>query len=320
MKYTFSLLALAASASAAVLPRGSSCTCSGFTLTASGGKSGVVGQLGDGQNRIGRHPPAKYNLCGGKITDANGRGCILTPPTTQFQCDVGAKPDGGFSLSSTGGLLLNGSPTFYACNTGDNNEYNIYSKDGANTNCVKVTLQTSCKVAPKPQPKPTQPKKCPVGLYAGFEFPHLIIPIDSKTPHTAYRTSYNGEVSSTKSSIFNFDIPASDKGKTCSLVFLFPQQKDLETSSYKFSGSGKIQFYKLKSPAVEGQTSYSNQPAVEVDYGVRQVAPGGKYGVADFPCPAGQRISFKMRSTDHTYLWYFQDYNPSPIGLYINKC
>jgi hypothetical protein len=74
-------LALASGASAFVLPRGDGCC---FEVTASGGKSGTVGQLGDGQNRIGGGlAPATYCINNGGITDANGRGCILTPPTTQ---------------------------------------------------------------------------------------------------------------------------------------------------------------------------------------------------------------------------------------------
>ena len=98
------------SASAFVVPRDDGCT---FGITASGGKSGTVGQLGDGQNRIGGGlAPASYHISNGGITDANGRGCILTPPTTQFQCDVGATPITGFSISSSGEIEYNGSGTF----------------------------------------------------------------------------------------------------------------------------------------------------------------------------------------------------------------
>ena len=47
------------SASAFVVPRDDGCT---FGITASGGKSGTVGQLGDGQNRIGGGlAPASYH-------------------------------------------------------------------------------------------------------------------------------------------------------------------------------------------------------------------------------------------------------------------
>lgn len=53
-------------------------SCS-FGLTASGGKSGTIGQLGDGQNRIGGGlAAANFTINNGGIYDAAGRGCILT--------------------------------------------------------------------------------------------------------------------------------------------------------------------------------------------------------------------------------------------------
>jgi hypothetical protein len=64
-----------------------------FKLTGKGPASahGLIGQLGDGQNRFGGgHPVGDYILKDGKVWDAHGRGCILTPPTTQWQCDEGA--------------------------------------------------------------------------------------------------------------------------------------------------------------------------------------------------------------------------------------
>lgn len=74
-----SLVIFAAFAAVAHALVGRSGTCC-FHLTASGGASGPVGQLSDGQNRVGDHslPPAKFCISGGRITDGHGRGCILT--------------------------------------------------------------------------------------------------------------------------------------------------------------------------------------------------------------------------------------------------
>lgn len=76
MKTISTFAALAVGANALAL-RGDSCC---FKLTASGGASGTVGQLNDGQNRIGGGlPPATYCISpDGTITDSSGRGCILT--------------------------------------------------------------------------------------------------------------------------------------------------------------------------------------------------------------------------------------------------
>ncbi|KZF26270.1 hypothetical protein L228DRAFT_264689 [Xylona heveae TC161] len=313
--YAVSALALALGANALVARDGNCC----FHLTASGGESGTVGQLSDGQNRIGGGlSPATYCIdSNGGLTDGNGRGCILTPPTTQFQCDSGATPTGGFSVGCDGSVSYNGNSNFQACPTGENGEYNIYTTaPSGQGGCVTITLNAdSCHSGCPPPP----PKQCPADLSGTFEFPHLIVPIDKSNPDKAYGTSYNGEVTPTISSIFNFDIPASDSGKTCTLVFLFPKQSDLQTSSFTFSGSGQIDFSSLATTATQ-QTTYNNAPKVSKDLGVFTVSPGNSYTISTFSCPANTAISFELSTSSDTNLNYFQDYNPSPIGLYITVC
>lgn len=74
----FITLAAFAAGSNALVSRTDSCC---FSLTSSGGASGKLGQLGDGQNRIGDDSlqPAQYCIdSNGAITDGKGRGCILT--------------------------------------------------------------------------------------------------------------------------------------------------------------------------------------------------------------------------------------------------
>jgi hypothetical protein len=286
-----------------------------FGLSASGAVTGTLGQLDDGQNRVGGGlAPADYCIADGAITDGHGRGCILTPPTSQFQCDVGATPTSGFSVGCDGTVSYNGGTTFWECQTGDNGESNIYLTPGG-TNCGKVTLKASSCFSGCP----TAPVGCPANLNGNYEFPHLIIPISSSSPTAAAGTSYFGTVSSTVSTIFNFDIPSSDNGKTCSLIFLFPTQAELSTSSFTFSGNGGIDFSLLSSPATSA-TDYANAPGVATDYGTTTVAPGNSYTIATFACPAGNKVGFEMKAVGDTSLNYFQDYNPAPIGLYITTC
>jgi hypothetical protein len=260
---------------------------------------------------------------------------LYAAPTTQFQCDVGATPTTGFSVGCDGTIAYNSDTIFYECQTGDNvspsslcyeplltsnqGEANIYTSPGG-VNCGEITLKADgCYSGCPPPPPPPPAKTCPTTLNGPYQFPHLIIPIDSSNPNNAPGTSYNGEVSSTISSIFNFDIPASYSVQTCSLVFLFPDQSQLQTSSYTFSGNGGIDFSKLSGVATQS-TDYANAPGVATDYGVVTVAPGNSYNIATFPCPAGQAVSFELKAQGDTCLTYFQDYNPSPIGLYITSC
>jgi len=409
MKYTFAQVAFGLSANALVAREAAQCV----KIQASGGASGVFGQLGDGQNRIGGgHSTGCYCLSNGGFTDSNGRGCILTPPTTQFQCDAGAAPTTGFAINSNGGITSNGSGKFYACPVNDKGEYNLYTEPAPGQDkCVEVSLSSagSCdsgtapqpsktaaqpmqpgysqkptptpeqpvysqKPAPTPQqpapqpgysqkpaptpehpapqpgysqepapppeqpvysekplptpqqpaPKPNQPASkppgsCPADLNGAYQYPHLIIPVDSNSPDKAAGTSYNGKVDKSTCSIFNFDIPASYSGKQCTVLFLFPGQKDLETSSYTVSGTGQCSFSKLSGPA-DQQTSYANQPAKDSELAKMAVAPGNSYIVASGECAAGERVAYEMCSEGDFALDYFQDYNPSPIGLYVRQC
>ncbi|KAH8690284.1 ubiquitin 3 binding protein But2 C-terminal domain-containing protein [Talaromyces proteolyticus] len=391
MNYLAAVAVLAAGVNAFAI-RGDTCC---FEVTASGGTSGSVGQLSDGQNRIGGGlPPATFCInSSGVITDNNGRACILTPPTSQLQCDTGATGTPGFSVSSSGELEFNGNINFKACQTGDNGSFNIYSNppSGDVTGCVDVTLtangcqapssssappsppatsvtvvtvtETVCAIsessiaqptlhstssspgpphggtssAPSPPtetassssaPSSSKPSSsptssgtaCPTTLSSGgFEFPHLIVPINSASPNTATGSQLNGEISTTVSSIFNFDIPGSDSGKSCSLIFLLPEQSQLQTSSFTFSGDGKVDISELSSPATES-TTFNNAPSVEHDFGEITIAPGNSYHIASFTCPAGERIGFEIENAGSTNLTFFQDFNPSPIGLYITTC
>lgn len=191
---------------------------------------------------------------------------------------------------------------------------------------VTVT-ETVCTPGPGTGPsKPTSPAPgqttapgpsgtsapCSSNLVSGnFEFPHLIVPIDSSSPDTGRGTQYNAVVTSTISTIFNFDIPASDAGKTCSLVFHFPEQKDLQTSSFNFTGDGKVEFAELSSPATQS-TTFNSAPSVKTDFGVTTIAPGNSYVISTFACPSGQAIAFEIKEAGTTALTFFEDYNPSP--------
>ncbi|KFY10355.1 hypothetical protein V491_07681, partial [Pseudogymnoascus sp. VKM F-3775] len=154
------------------------------------------------------------------------------------------------------------------------------------------------------------------GLY---QYPHLIIPVSSSSPDQAVGTQYNATISSTESTIFNFDIPTSYAGKQCSLLFLFPEQDQLETSAFTFSGTGAFDFAQLSTIATE-QTTYNTVGDIANDFGVMTATPGSTTIVSTFSCPAGESVSYEISTTDSTSLTYFQDWNPSPIGLYVVKC
>ncbi|KAE8382665.1 ubiquitin 3 binding protein But2 C-terminal domain-containing protein [Aspergillus bertholletiae] len=318
---SFVILALFGVGAHALVGRTTNCC---FHLTASGGASGTVGQLSDGQNRIGDNnlSPAQFCISSeGSITDSSGRGCILTPPTSQFQCDQGATPDTGFSLSSSGMLEFQDSPNFIACDTGQNGGKNIFvTPSKALGQCETIELKADSCVPSTPTGTMSTSSSCPTTLSSGnFEFPHLIVAINSESPNTALGNSFNGRVTSSLSSIFNFDIPQSDSGKMCSLVFLFPNKADLKTSSFSFSGDGQIDFGRL-SQVASTSTTFNNAPSVSQDLGTVTVSPGNSYVISTFSCPAGQNVAFEMKNAGTTNLEFFEDFNPPPLGLFITVC
>lgn len=545
---TFAGLVASVSGAAILTERQANTCCFGVNVSGSG-INGAVGQLSDGQNRVGpaQSPsPAQYCISsGGSITDGSGRGCILTQPTTQFQCDQGASATPGFTVGSNGQITYNGSGTFYACPADSNGDYNIYTQPVANMpKCVEVTLSTqngACAVSsatskapdsspaplpsqaasvstkvetspspavstkpvyqtstvispttkvkttpspvvsvstkpvyetntvvsattkvetipnpivstkpiyntetayrtvvstsqcpapspaqtitetetitstaqsqcpspqtvtvtsvntvvpspsvqtsvvtpqpsvqtsvaspqpsiqsyqssaktsfttsvvqltgtkgassPSPAPSASAPAPsggsgggsgsgpgsgqgsgqghCPLNLpdSSAYQYPHIIVPVNSESPGTAAGTSYNGQVSSSVSSIFNFDIPASYAGKTCNVIFSLPTADQLTTTSFTSTpaNGGTLDVSSLKSQASQG-TTFANKPAVASDLGQINVTPGHAYTVASGPCAAGTTLSYEVSSVHGYALEWFQDYNACALGLYI---
>lgn len=152
-----------------------------------------------------------------------------------------------------------------------------------------------------------------------YQYPHLIVPVSSTSPNTAYGTQYFATISSDTSTIFNFDVPSSYAGKTCNLIFLLPEHDQLETSSYTSSGNGEIDFKQLSGVA-SSSTTYNNQPSVAKDLGDFDITVGSSTLVESFACPAGETVSYELSAVGDTYLHLFQDWNPSPLGLYITYC
>lgn len=174
---------------------------------------------------------------------------------------------------------------------------------------------------PPPPPSPNAPTCPSSSLTSPFEFPHLIIPIDSAQPSTPLGNSYYGHFSPTISSLFNFDIPPTDAGRTCSLVFLLPPASSLPSpSSLTFSGSGGLSVEALAGPANQ-QTTFANAPpGTGVGGGVVSVQEGGGWVLSSGACAAGQTVAFRVSATGTLDVQYFQNYGAPAIGVYINVC
>ncbi|KAK5719696.1 hypothetical protein LTR17_015231 [Elasticomyces elasticus] len=187
------------------------------------------------------------------------------------------------------------------------------------TSCSTLTVSPSSSVASSSSAVPPPPAKpsCPANLIGtNFEFPHLIVALDRVHQSMQLGNSLNGYASPNVSSLFNFDIPASDAGKMCTLKFILPAEGTMETSRYELSGSGHFNFAALKGSANKDMT-YGSAPAVKKYMKSIAMVPGNAYTIDEFMCPAGEQVGFSMSSTGSASLEYFQDFNPCPVGLYI---
>ncbi|KAK1970835.1 hypothetical protein LY78DRAFT_666578 [Colletotrichum sublineola] len=117
---------------------GSMKECKKFRIKAKGTAAGWVGQLSSGQLRIGLKA-VEFSMESGQIVDCNKRGMWWTPPTDTLQCDVGQKPDKGWSAGCDGRMYFQDMSKYYQCEA-DNNTYNLYKKNGQAGKCGEVRL------------------------------------------------------------------------------------------------------------------------------------------------------------------------------------
>ncbi|KAG6055498.1 hypothetical protein E4U17_002945 [Claviceps sp. LM77 group G4] len=257
-------------------------------------QQGSLEQVSGGQIRLGDLEQVTFRIENGKLRDSEGHGCWWTPLAGILQCDKNQAPESGFEIGCDGLVFFHGQSNFYQCATDNRNERNIHQNPGAGTNCGQITLVADgchADCSQSAQPSASAP---------------------------AYGNSFFGEVTPSRSSIFNFDIPVSDRDKICTLIFLFPEQSQLETSSYTLYGEGKIRALALVRLA-STSTTWNNKPGKLSAGRTAIVRPGQSNSIASFPCSANQTLTFELLSSGNTNLRYFQDYNPAPIGLYIGS-
>lgn len=101
---------------------------------------------------------------------------------------------------------------------------------------------------------------------------------------------------------------------------LFPKKEDLETSDYTYSVKGGLSFDELTAAATSA-TTYANQPSVAVHLDtITDLEAGNSYIVTSHACGAGLTASFEVSSVGGLDLTFFEDWNPSPLGLFITAC
>jgi hypothetical protein len=346
MKYLIPLAAIASAAYAAVLPR-QDVVCTFVMVGINNGSSaGDIVETTIGENRIGgTYSRAVYSINAKVLTDANGNNCSISSSTAQFQCASNSTAT-LFTLGDNNYLLYDDTnEDFLAC-PADDGSLNIFSDAKTDTTgCKTVQLLYggfSCAALGRPtsssaavpsatsttSPRSTSAAVCPKNIDSGsFQFPHLIVPTSPDAPDYAFGNSYTAHITSTNTTLFNFDVPSdAPYTGTCALIFLFPFASATQSGSYTFTGieeeqgeNGGLDFALLSSIAT-AETTYKSTPTVATDYGTTSILPGNNYTVATFPCPAGQTVTYSGSSVGGVGLSYFENSAPSAIGLYMVPC
>ncbi|KAF2738719.1 hypothetical protein EJ04DRAFT_23736 [Polyplosphaeria fusca] len=155
----------------------------------------------------------------------------------------------------------------------------------------------------------------------------LLVPISAKKPNKAYdATEWSKVTPNDFCTIFNLELPvAQTQGKVCNLVFDFPSLLQAP-GLFTFFGPGHFTFtgYDINAGAVEGVTTYNNQPAPgpSPPNPPPVMQPGHSYIINSAPCgipptiPGSVVVSGALCSKDTTFI-FKQSNLICPLGFYV---
>ncbi|KAK9802312.1 putative Ubiquitin 3 binding protein But2 C-terminal domain-containing protein [Seiridium cardinale] len=271
---------------------------------------------------VGQEPSHGFDIpCNGIVT-YNGQ-------STFYQCRTGDGDQVNIYLQSIGvqcqpvTILADGctacqtSPGGAGAGAGPQPASTVSSSDIVPTVTPFITGPSSSPGAPSPTspgnggtgPRPTTlappAKDCSADLSGTNHYPSLMIPLDRANPDKPYGPTLYGQVSANASTLFNFDIPASDAGKSCKVFFSMPSLAALQSGqsgSYYFTGDGSVVFSQMGAMANPG-TTYNDVALGRIgrrDLGAIKMSPGNNYVIETFDCSGAVRVMPTMST--YTYV------------------
>lgn len=192
---------------------------------------------------------------------------------------------------------------------------------------IPSTSNGGSAVAPRPTTLAPPAKDCKADLSSTFHYPSLMVPVDLASPDKAYGSTSYGQVSPNASTLYNFDISASDAGKSCKVFFAMPSQsvlRNAQGSDYYFSGDGSVVFSRMGTLANQATTLNDVAQMGRKDLGAVKLSPGNNYVIETFDCSnaIGAGVSYMIAEPvgRDTCLIYYQESAPVSVGLFISTC
>ncbi|KAL9633276.1 MAG: hypothetical protein Q9204_003464 [Flavoplaca sp. TL-2023a] len=138
-----------------------------------------------------------------------------------------------------------------------------------------------------------------------FLAPKFIIGLNKNSPDEAPRTGDNVIVSTSLSSIFNFDIPWSYYGYDCELVFFFPKSRRDGSLFRDYVYDGTVGLDRLAEAKRAQRTGYI-KPAVEYRLGSIKLGSQDSFSFGTEKCDALQKVAYEMVDTGGADLTFVQ--------------
>jgi hypothetical protein len=182
---------------------------------------------------------------------------------------------------------------------------------------LPTTAATSTSI-PSELPKPTEISlpNLPINLSGPYEIPNLLVPIDWSNAGNILGKRYIAQISSTHSTLFNFNIPPEYQGKTCNLVFHVPPESQEWWHPWHLTTPGGIVFSQLEVPATALTSAGTVSSSKSGPIGAVNSLESGGHLVSSAPCEAGKILGYKADALGATDLQYFQMTSPA-AGLFM---
>ncbi|OAG11676.1 uncharacterized protein CC84DRAFT_1211326 [Paraphaeosphaeria sporulosa] len=182
-------------------------------------------------------------------------------------CDDESSEKASYGTSTSSKMASKASPISKALNSTSSKAPSKTSSTGKATNSATRTADNNGTYSPAPDCNdPANTEKCgnsylaygcPHDLEGTFESPRLMATVSKVDPEKALGNRMDGHIGNAQCSLYNFDVGPGNAGQKCSLVWLFPEERYTDNSTFFVTSPKKtpvMEFWHVRQPASDGMT------------------------------------------------------------------